>query len=299
MRVADMKVAYYWDGIASISGNGELYLDAAKQWGVGVALRGSANATDLSLGGDATISLGGVRLSATSAVSTKGVIACGIFKGMWFDDVRLGLSKDWTEPAWRLRSDDCNSKEYEVPVAPVDGATGIGGGRNASGDDAAVKGYSVDVAAGQKMVTFAIDAGADSAVVTAPDGSVINVTGLEQSTQSDPVNPRWMVIHEPGDTISYVVVGKPDGGTWKIATSGGATPNVTATVVDAKSLPMDPPTSVLKPTQVGAPLTALPENPTGTPGNEAPVLEIVLVLAALIAGLGVTLIVIRRRQNAA
>ncbi len=299
MRVADMKVAYYWDGIASISGKGELYLDTSKQWGIGVGLRGAANATDLSLGGDATLSLGVVKLGATAAVSTKGVIACGIFKGFWFDDVRLGLSKDWSETAWRLRSNDCNSKDYEVPVAPVDGATGIGGGRNASGDDAAGKGYSVDVAAGQKMVTFAIDAGADSAVVTAPDGSVINVTGLEQSTQSDPVNPRWMVIHEPGDTISYVVVGKPDGGTWKIATSGGATPNVTATVVDAKSLPMDPPTSVLKPTQVGAPLTALPENPTGTPGNEAPVLEIVLVLAALIAGLGVTLIVIRRRQNEA
>lgn len=299
MRVGDMKVAYYWDGIASISGVGELYLDTSKQWGIGVGLRGAANATDLSLGGDATLSLGVVKLGATAAVSTKGVIACGVFKGFWFDDVRLGLSKDWSETAWRLRSNDCNTKDYEVPVAPVNGATGIGGGRNASGDDAGGKGYSVDVAAGQKMVTFAIDAGADSAVVTAPDGSVINVTGLEQSTQSDPVNPRWMVIHEPGDTISYVVVGKPDGGTWKIATSGGATPNVTATVVDAESLPMDPPTSVLKPTQVGAPLTALPEDPTTPKESGGALVETLIVLAVLFAGLGVTLVIMRRRHNAA
>lgn len=303
MRVGDMKVAYYWDGIASISGTGELYLDTAKEWGVGVGLRGSANATDMSLGGDATLSLGIVKLSATSAVSTKGVIACGIFKGFWFDDMRLGLSKDWSETAWRLRGNDCNSKSYEVPVAPVDGATGIGGGRNAAGDDSGVtngnKGYSVDVAAGQKMVTFAIDAGADSAVVTAPDGSVINVTGLEQSTMSDPVNPRWMVFHEPGDTVSYVVVGKPDGGTWKITTSGSTPANVSASIVDAKSVPLDAPTPALKPTQVGAPMTALPENSTGTSGNHAPVVGIVLVLAVLAAGLGVTLVVLRRRHHSA
>ena len=299
MRVGDMKVAYYWDGIASISGRGELYLDTAKQWGVGVGLRGSANATDLSLGGNATISLGVISLGATSAVSTKGVIACGIFKGLWFEDVRIGLSKDWSETAWRLRGSDCNSKEYEVPVAPVDGATGMGAGRNAAGDDPGNKAFTVDVADGQKMVTFAIDGGSDSATVTAPDGTVINVTGLEQSTQSDAVDPRWMVFHEPGDTVSYVVFGKPMGGTWKIATSGDAVPKVTTSVIDAKSVAKDAPTPTLTPTQVGAPLTAIPENPTGTPGNQAPVLEIVLVLAALIAGLGVTLIIMGRRHNAA
>jgi len=299
MRVADMKVAYYWDGIASISGKGELYLDTSKQWGIGVGLRGAANANEISLGGDATLSLGVVRMAATAAVSSKGVIACGIFKGFWFDDVRLGLSKDWSEAAWRLRSNDCNSKEYEVPVAPVNGATGMGGGRNAAVEETGGASFNVQVADGQKMVTFAIDGGADSATVTAPDGTVINVTGLEQSTQSDAVDPRWMVFHEPGDTISYVIFGKPMGGTWKISTSGDTVPSVTTSVIDAKSVAKDAPTPMLTPTQVGAPLTALPENPTGTTGNEAPVLEIVLVIAGLIAALGVTLIIMRRRQNAA
>ena len=299
MRVGDMKVAYYWDGIASISGRGELYLDSAKNWGVGVGLRGAANSTDLSLGGDATLALGILRLGGTAAVSTKGVIACGIFQGLWFDDVRMGLSKDWSETAWRLRGNDCNSKEYEVPVAPVDGATGMGGGRNAAGDDLGGKSFNVQVADGQKMVTFAIDGAATGATVTAPDGTVINVTGLEQSTQSAPVDARWYVIHEPGDTVSYVVFGKPMGGTWKISTQGDTTPTISTSVIDAKSLPQNAPTQTLTPTQVGAPLTALPENPTGTPGNHAPVLEIVLVLAVLIAGLGVTLIIMRRRHHAA
>jgi len=299
MRVADMKVAYYWDGIASISGKGELYLDTSKQWGIGVGLRGAANANEISLGGDATLSLGVVRMAATAAVSSKGVIACGIFKGFWFDDVRLGLSKDWSETAWRLRSNDCNSKEYEVPVAPVNGATGMGGGRNAAVEETGGASFNVQVADGQKMVTFAIDGGADSATVTAPDGTVINVTGLEQSTQSDAVDPRWMVFHEPGDTISYVIFGKPMGGTWKISTSGDTVPSVTTSVIDAKSVAKDAPTPTLTPTQVGAPLTALPENPTGTTGNEAPVLEIVLVLAGLIVVLGVTLAIMRRRHNPA
>jgi hypothetical protein len=299
MRVADMKVAYYWDGIASISGNGELYLDTAKQWGVGVALRGSANATDISLGGDATISLGGVRLSATSAVSTKGVIACGIFKGMWFDDVRLGLSKDWTEPAWRLRSDDCNSKEYEVPVAPVNGETGIGGGRNAAGEDSAKKTFTVNVADGQKMVTFAIGGGKNSATVTAPDGTEIEVTGLEQSTQSAPIDARWYVIREPSDSVSYVIFGKPMGGTWTITTSGDAVPTLSTSVVDAKSQPREAMTQTLEPTQVGAPLTALPEDPTTPKEAGDTILETLVVLAVLFAGLGVTLVIMRRRQNAA
>jgi hypothetical protein len=299
MRVADMKVAYYWDGIASISGNGELYLDTAKQWGVGVALRGSANATDISLGGDATISLGGVRLTATSAVSTKGVIACGIFKGMWFDDVRLGLSKDWTEPAWRLRSDDCNSKEYEVPVAPVNGETGMGGGRNASGEDTAKKSFTVNVADGQKMVTFAIDGGKNSATVTAPDGTEIQVTGLEQSTQSSPVDARWYVIREPNDSVSYVIFGKPMGGTWTITTSGDTVPTISTSVVDAKSQPKEALTQTLEPTQVGAPLTALPENPTTPKETGGIIIETLVVLAVLFAGLGVTLVMMRRRQDAA
>lgn len=299
MRVADMKVAYYWDGIASISGKGELYLDTAKQWGVGVGLRGAANATDLSLGGDATLSLGVIKLAATAAVSTKGVIACGIFKGFWFDDVRMGLSKDWAATAWRLRGDDCNSKEYEVPVAPVNGSTEMGSGRNAAGADSDKEEFSVNVAEGQKMVTFAIDAANESAFVTGPDGIAIEVTGFEQSTQSDPENPRWMVIREPGDTISYVVVGKPAGGTWKISTSGPNTPKVTASIIDAKSEVKEPSTPVLTPTQVGAPLTALPQNPTGAAGNEAPVLGIVLVLIALSAGLAASLVIMRRRHSAA
>jgi len=296
MRVGDMKVAYYWDGIASISGKGELYLDSAKEWGVGVALRGAANATDVSLGGDATMSLGIVKLGASAAVSTKGVIACGILKGLWFDDARLGLSKEWAEPAWRLRGNDCNTKEFEVPVAPVDGSTKTGSGRNASGADSGTDGFSVNVADGQKMVTFAIDAANESATVVGPDGMTIQVTGREQSTQSDPENPRWMVIHEPGDTVSYVVVGKPAGGTWKITTSGPATPKVSASVVDAKSEPKDARTTVLDPTLVGAPLTALPPSTDGSAGDDAPVLEIVLVLIALGAALAATLTVTRRRN---
>lgn len=298
MRVGDMKVAYYWDGIASISGTGELYLDVAKNWGVGVGLRGAANATDLSLGGDATLALGIIRLGATSAVSTKGVIACGIFKGFWFDDVRLGLSKEWSEPAWRLRGDECNSKEYEVPVVPVDGATGMGAGRNAAGEGDAGEVLTVDVAEGQKMVTFAIDGGPDSSTVTAPDGTVIEVTGLEQSTQSDPVDPRWMVFHEPGDTVSYVIFGTPMGGTWTIRTNGGTPPKVTTAVVDARSVAKDAPTPVLSPSPVGAPLTALPADSDGTSGGGTPALEIVLVLAALVVALGVTLMILRRRHDA-
>ncbi len=299
MRVVEMKIAYYWDGIASISGKGELYLDTSKQWGVGVALRGAANATDLSLGGDATISLGVLRFDATSAVSTKGVIACGMFKGMWFDDVRLGLSKDWTEPAWRLRGENCNSKEYEVPVAPVNGQTALGGGRNAAGEDTGKKSFTVDVADGQKMVTFAIDGGTNSATVTAPDGTSIEVTGLEQSTQSSPVDARWYVIHEPGDSVSYVVVGKPAGGTWTITTSGDTVPNIATSVVDSKSQPKDASTQTLKPTQVGAPLTALPANLTTPKQSRGILLEVLAVLAVLSAGLGITLVITRRRQNAA
>jgi hypothetical protein len=297
IRVGDMKVAYYWDGIASISGRGELYLDDAKNWGVGVSLRGAANATDISLGGDATIALGLIRIGGSAAVSTKGVIACGLFKGLWFDDVRLGLSKEWQEPAWRLRSKDCNTKEFEVPVAPVGGSTEMGSGRNASGGTGT--GSRVTVADGQKMVTFAVDGTNGPATVTGPDGTVITITGAEQSTQNDPDNPRWVVIREPGDTISYVVVGRPQGGTWTISTASGAEPSVAVSVVDAASRPLDAPTSTLKATQVGAPLTAEVETVDGEPANEAPVLEIVLVLALLCAGLGISLVVLRRRHDSA
>ncbi|CAM8658527.1 hypothetical protein MCETE7_02068 [Acidimicrobiia bacterium] len=301
MRVGAMTVAYYWDGLASISGKGELFLDDKKEWGIGVNLRGAANATDLSLGGDATLSLGLVKLSGTSAVSTKGVIACGVFKGLWFDDVRLGLSKDWVEPVWRLRNSDCNSKEYEVPVKAENGSTEMGAGRNAAGADSegpsGAGTLEVAVADGQKMVTFAINAGSDSATVTGPDGTVISVTGIEQSSMSDPFNPRWLVFREPGDTISYVLVGQPAGGTWRVETSGATAPNVTASVVDKASDAKDAATPVLEATQVGAPLTALAEPAGGDGDNSGPMLEIVLVLVVLLAGLGVTLFILQRRND--
>ena len=296
MRVAEMKVAYYWDGLASISGRGELFIDDAKNWGVGVGLRGAANASDISLGGDATVSLGVVKLAGSAAVSTKGVISCAVVKGVWFDDARLGLSREWSQTVWRIRGNDCNTKEFEVPVRPENGSTQVGGGRNASSGDSGVDAFTVDVAEGQKMVTFSIDAANESAIVTAPDGTVITATGLEQSTTSDPVDPRWMVLHEPGDTVSYVVVGRPAAGIWRIETSGPATPQVTASVIDAKSEPKDPSTPVLEPTPVGAPLTALPASPDGSTGDEAPVREITLVLLVLLAGLAVTLTITHRRH---
>ena len=149
-------------------------------------------------------------------------------KGLWFEDVRLGISKDWTERAGRLRGSECNSKEYEVPV-----------------------------------------------------------------------NPRWMVFHEPGDTISYVVVGKPAGGTWRVATSGTTAPNVTASVVDAASEVKDAETPVLEPTQVGAPLTALADNTAGEGDDSGLVPRIVLVLVVLVAGLGLATFNLRPRNRAA
>jgi len=185
--------------------------------------------------------------------------------------------------------------EFEVPVAPVGGSTEMGSGRNASGGTGS--GSKVTVADGQKMVTFAVDGTNGPATVTGPDGTVITITGTEQSTQNDPDNPRWIVIREPGDTISYVVVGRPQGGTWTITTASGAEPTVAVSVVDATSRPLDAPTPTLKATQVGAPLTAVVETVDGEPANEAPVLEIVLAL--LCAGLGTSLVVLRRRHDSA
>ena len=91
-------------------------------------------------------------------------------------------------------------------------------------------------------------------------------------------------------------MGKPTAGTWQITTSGPATPQVTASVIDAKSEPKDASTPVLKPTAVGAPLTALPASPVGQTGDDAPVLEIVLVLLVLLAGLALTLTISHRRH---
>ena len=113
------------------------------------------------------------------------------------------------------------------------------------------------------------------------------------------VDARWYVIHEPGDSVSYVVVGKPAGGTWTITTSGDTVPNIATSVVDSKSQPKDASTQTLEPTQVGAPLTALPENPTTPKQSRGILLEVLAVLAVLFAGLGITLVITRRRQNAA
>jgi hypothetical protein len=96
-----------------------------------------------------------------------------------------------------------------------------------------------------------------------------------------------------------VIFGKPMGGTWTITTSGDAVPTLSTSVVDAKSQPREAMTQTLEPTQVGAPLTALPEDPTTPKEAGDTILETLVVLAVLFAGLGVTLVIMRRRQNAA
>jgi hypothetical protein len=89
------------------------------------------------------------------------------------------------------------------------------------------------------------------------------------------------------------------GGTWTITTSGDTVPTISTSVVDAKSQPKEALTQTLEPTQVGAPLTALPENPTTPKETGGIIIETLVVLAVLFAGLGVTLVMMRRRQDAA
>jgi hypothetical protein len=73
---------------------------------------------------------------------------------------------------------------------------------------------------------------------------------------------------------------------------------VTVSVVDAASTAKDAATPVLEPTQVGAPLTALAENTAGEGDDSRSILQIVLVLVVLLAGLGVTLFIMQRRNDA-
>ncbi len=95
-----------------------------------------------------------------------------------------------------------------------------------------------------------------------------------------------------------MIFGKPMGGTWTITTSGDTVPTISTSVVDAKSQPQDALTQTLEPTQVGAPLTALPEDPTTPKESGGIIIETLIVLVVLFAALGVTLVIMRRRQNA-
>jgi len=288
LRVADARIAYYWDGLMSISGTGRFFLDTAETWGVRGGLRGGATGEAVSLGGDVTIGLGPlVQLNGSAAVSSTGWIACGAVRGLWFTETRIGVSYDWGSPAARIRGKDCNTEEYQLPL--VSNAAKGTPGRNAAGDDPR---RTVEVVAGQRMVTFAI--GGAGATVIGPDGTRIVVTGAEQSAQEDPTDPRWIVIRQPGDTTSYVFVGRPAAGTWTVLTSEEQAP-VEVTAVSPRSEPKDAPTETLRPTTVPTPLstqmTLVVESPVDAGASW---LRIVVVLFLLGLALAVVMIVRRR-----
>lgn len=290
IRVANARIAYYWDGLMSISGTGQFFLDKAETWGLRGGLRGGATADAVSLGGDVVIGLGPlVTLNGSVAVSSRGMIACGTVRGLWFSEARLGISYDWGAPAALIRGRECNTEQYQVPLVSAGAAAAPG--RNAAGDDEPVR--TAVVAAGERMVTFAI--GGAGATVVGPDGTRIAVTGAEQSSQSDPDDPRWIVIRQPGDTTSYVFVGQPAAGQWKVLTSDATAP-VEASVVSASSRPKDAPTETLRPTSARQPLSTGSVVVTSTDVG-ASWLRIVLVLVGL--GLALVVVMVVRRRPAA
>lgn len=292
VRVGDARVVYYWDGLVSISGTAQFFIDDAETWGIRGALRGGATGSAISLGGDVSVRLGPlVTLGGSAAISTKGWIACAGTKGLWFSEVRMGVSYDWGTPAMRLRGDECNTDEYQVPLVP--GGSSGSSGRNASGGDDGFR-RSVDVVAGERMVTFAIGGG--GATVLGPDGTRIEVSGADQSTSSDPTDPRWFVVRQPGDTTAYVLIARPAAGTWTIVTSDGDA-SVEASVVSADSRPKDAPTQVLDPTSGPRPLSTL-SGGVATPtdgGTEWP--QVLVVLFGLMALLAGAIVVERSRST--
>lgn len=294
LEMADARIAYYWDGLFSVSGNAKFFFDKEQTWGLRGGLRGGITADAVSLGGDVSIGLGPfLALGGTAAISTRGWIACGQVKGLWFKDARIGISYDWGQETARLRASDCNTDEYQVPLVPKGDATRPG--RNASGDGSDGASQAVEVRADQKMVSFAIDGA--GATITGPDGTVIDATGAEQSAQSDPTDPRWMVVHQPGDSVSYVFVARPAAGTWTVTPGGGATPTVTVSVLSERSEPLDATAEVLKPTSAPTPLSTHVEVVVASSDTGSSWPTIIVVLVALGVALAVALIVLRRRPT--
>jgi hypothetical protein len=289
LRVADARVAYYWDGLASISGSAQFFLDDAQTWGIRAAVRGGATGDALSLGGDGVIRLGPlVSLNGSAAISSRGWIGCASVRGLWFTETRVGVSYDWGQPAARIRGDDCNTESYQLPLRPS-GAAQSGRNAAAGDDDERI----VEVPAGRRMVTFSI--GGAGATVLGPDGTRIVVTGAEQSMTSDPVDPRWMVVRQPGDTTAYVLVGQPAAGTWTVLTSDGDAP-VEASAVSADSRPKDAPTQVLDPTSEPMPLSTLSGGVAATSDGGTEWLRVLIVLLGLVLVLTAVIAVERRRS---
>lgn len=273
LEVADARIAYYWNGLFNIEGNARFFLDSAETWGIAGGLRGGATADELSLGGNVRVRLGPlVTLGGTAAVSTRGWIGCASVNGLWFGESRIGVSYDWGAESAVLRGNDCNSDEYQVPVRP-EGTTGSTGRNATVADD----GVDVDVRPGQRMVSFAVDGG--GAVITAPDGTRITVTGREQSDLDDPANPRWMVVRQPTSDVAYVYYAQPQAGTWSVEPlDAAAVPVVTAAVVSDKSRPLDATTAELHPTSTSGLDLA---EPAGTTEVTEVWLRALLVLLAL------------------
>ena len=262
LQVADARVSYRWDGVASISGNGYLSFDVGETWSIRGGLRGAANASALSVAGDVALSLGPLlQLSGVAAIGTKGVVACGLIGSTWFaSETRVGISHDWGSGRVELRGKECNTDAYEVPVNPVPVAApasndpSSGGSRQsspvafvraASPVDSVAGSVEVEVPAGQQMLTIALDANDDSLQITGPDGTLIDLSDGGASTD-DPTNPRWVVLEPPGSEVRSVLVGSPAGGTWSVEGLDAGVETVRAELVSAQSRPVQLAAEVLE-----------------------------------------------------
>jgi hypothetical protein len=277
LEVADARVAYRWDGRASIAGNAYFFLDAARTWGVRGQLRGAATATDVSIGGDVSIYLGPLfELGGSAAASTKGWIACGRLAGTWFSsESRLGLAYDWGAESIAVRGNDCNTAEYEVdttspaPQTPIDSNPETSilpvSFVRAAGVPVDAGTESFELRSDEQMLTITLEDVDGTARVVSPDGTVINVSDEAEVETDDPTDPRWIVLRPPGSTEAFVVVGSPQGGRWTVETPSNPETQISASVVSASSRPEQAPLADLVPT---APPVSEPPGESVTPTTD-------------------------------
>lgn len=250
LQIADARIGYRWDGVASISGNGYLSFDVGESWSIRGGFRGAANATAVSVAGNVSVALGPLfTLSGVAAVGTRGAVACAVIGSTWFtSETRIGIAHDWGSGRVEVRGSECNTKAYEVPTVASSETTSAGSAasigdsptvafvRSAAPAEPTADGVELDIPNGQQMLTIAVPDDAADAAIIGPDGTRIDVSGGEVETD-DPDNPRWIVLQPPGSDVRSVLVGSPAGGTWVVETQQAAVDSIQAEVVSAESQP--------------------------------------------------------------
>lgn len=206
-------------GFVGVRSDGLVYLGGSVFWGVnGIAsvegkMEGAFKWPKLSVYGKVEACLADVACAGAEAVlSTKALAACLIID-VWFDDWRPGFAYEWGDSLPTIFGASCDVGPYKETFAFARGSSQL-----------PPSGASLLLPGGLPGAVIAVQGATapPKVTITGPNGEQVSTPVGSGSVRERP----FFLIQVPATKTTYVAIGKPQAGTWRVVQQPGSSPVV-------------------------------------------------------------------------